>query len=341
MFFRVLPKDNIADLVNGLAKDHEVVGPKKRGQTFAFGVINSPDELELDYPTTILPPKKYYLPSREMLLRFNSKTGEITDDVPAVTPRVIFGAHPCDINAVLLLDKVFLGDYEDPYYRARRENTFIIGVSCMPSPNCMCNAYGTGEVNSGFDLFLTDLGDRYFVSCISVEGADMLDKFVETIDPTPADTLAFQKRKKAFNEAFVPAPDMSQIPVLFDAKYHDPMWEEIGDDCLSCGACSAVCPTCYCFDVKDKMDPNGIEGTRERTWDSCNFSEFAEVAHGHNFRATRASRVRYRFYHKQWGYLSKFGTSLCVGCGRCNAACKVNINPRRVVEALQREELSQ
>ncbi|MBK5211800.1 MAG: 4Fe-4S dicluster domain-containing protein [Coriobacteriia bacterium] len=334
MFFRILHKGNVGDLVTGLAATREIVGPKAKGEDFVFGEITDPSELVLDYPTTILPPKKYFLLPKENLMHYDTKNSGVSQDAPNVTPRVIFGVHPCDINSLLLVDKVFLGDFVDPYYKARRDNTLIIGVSCMPTPSCMCNAFGTGEVNQGFDLFLTDLGDRYFVSCSSVEGADMLDKFVETREVEPQDMKAFQERTKAWEEAFTPAPDITQLPLLFDAKYNDPLWEEIGDDCLSCGACSAVCPTCYCFDVNDRQDADGQGGNRVRTWDSCCFSSFAEVAQGHNFRAQKAARVRYRFYHKQWGYLSKFGKVLCVGCGRCTKACKVNINPRRVIEAL-------
>lgn len=340
MFFRILPKENIDDLVLGLSKTHEVVGPKKKGPAFVFGPIEDPSELELDYTMTLLPPKKYYLPAEERLLRYNTKTGEVSGDAPHAHKRVIFGVHPCDINAILMVDDVYLGDFEDPYYKVKRENTLIIGVSCMPEPSCMCNAFGTGEINKGFDLFLTDLGDRYFVSCLTVAGADMLDRYVETSDATPEDTIAFQERTKRFNEAFVPAPDTSQIPVLFDAKYDDELWHEIGDACLSCGACSAVCPTCFCFDIKDRQDADGIEGERVRSWDSCNFFEFAEVAHNHNFREKRSDRVRYRFYHKMWGYPSKFERILCTGCGRCVRACKVNINPRRVLEALNKRGAS-
>lgn len=336
MFFRILDKENLNDLVVGLAQEHEVVGPVVKGPTFVFEPIEDASRLELDYPTTILPPKKYFSAPEERLMRYNSKTGDVYGDEPVIQPRVLFGVHPCDINAILMLDNIFLGDYEDPYYKARRKNTLIVGVSCMPDPSCMCNAFGTGEAHQGFDLFLSDIGDRYFVSCRSVEGAAMLDKFVETRDVTAEDTEAFQARTRKFNAAFTPAPDISQLPLLFDAKYDDEMWDEIGKDCLSCGACSMVCPTCYCFDVKDRMDSDGVEGERVRTWDSCLSSEFAEVAQRHNFRAERTARVRYRFYHKFWGYPSKYGKTLCVGCGRCNKACKVNIHPRRVIEALEK-----
>jgi formate hydrogenlyase subunit 6/NADH:ubiquinone oxidoreductase subunit I len=335
MFFRVMEKSRLDDLVRGLAEHYEVVGPVTHGDTFVFGRVDDPSVLRLDYDTTILPPKKYFVPQSEELMRFRTHDGHVTSDHAQAHPRVLFGLHPCDINALMLMDNVFLGEFEDPYYKARREQTLLVGVSCEPRPECFCNAWGTDEVHWGFDIFLTDLGDRYFVSVRSVKGADLLDRYVETAETTDRDTEDFQRKTKAFKAAFEGALDTAQLPLLLDAKFDDPVWDELGDRCLSCGACSMVCPTCYCFDVKDRLTPDGQEGSRYRVWDSCQFSEFAEVAHGHNFRETRSSRVKYRYYHKQWGYLSKFERVLCVGCGRCERACKADINPRVVIEALQ------
>lgn len=331
-----MAKDRLPDLVRGLQAAYEVVGPVSKGSTYVFATIEDPAQLALDYDTTILPPKKYFVPPKEELMRFNAADGQVVSDDVDTTPRVLFGLHPCDVNALMLMDNVFMGEYEDPYYKARRDNTLLVGVSCTPREECFCNAWGTDEVHWGFDLFLTDLGDRYFISVRSVEGADLLDRCVETAQISAEDTAAFQKRTREFKESFSSQLETSQIPLLLDAKFDDPVWDELGDKCLSCGACSMVCPTCYCFDVKDKLTPDGAEGARERVWDSCLFSQFAEVAHGHNFRGSRSSRVKYRYYHKQWGYLSKFERVLCVGCGRCQRACKADINPRVVIEALQK-----
>jgi len=336
MFFRVMDKSRLPDLVRGLSSRYEVVGPVAKGDAFVFGTVEQPEELRLDYTTTILPPKKYFVPAAEELMKFSATENVVTSADVHSQPRVIFGLHPCDINALMLMDNVFLGEYEDPYYKARRESTLIVGVSCDPNEHCFCNAWGTDEVHWGFDIFLSDLGDRYFVSVSSVKGADLLDHFVETRHTTPDDVAEFQRVTKEFKDSFDGTPvDTAQLPLLLDAKFNDPIWDELGDKCLSCGACSMVCPTCYCFDVKDRLSADGESGERVRSWDSCMFSEFAEVAHGYNFRGTSASRVKYRYYHKQWGYLSKFERVLCVGCGRCERACKVSISPRVVVEALQ------
>lgn len=335
MFFRVIDKERVADLVRGLSNDYEVIGPVAKGEDFVFATIADPAELRLDYDTTLLPPKKYFVPPTDELMSFSVADGAATASAQAESPRILFGLHPCDLNALMLMDNVFLGEYEDPYYKARRENTLLVGVGCTPDESCFCNAWGTDEVHWGFDIFLTDIGDRYFVSVRSVQGAELLDRHVEARAITDEDTAEFQRVQRAFKESFARDLDTTQLPLLLDAKFDDPLWDELGERCLSCGACSMVCPTCYCFDVKDRLSPSGEEGTRVRVWDSCQFSEFAEVAHGHNFRGTRASRVKYRYYHKQWGYLSKFERVLCVGCARCERACKADINPRVVIEALQ------
>lgn len=336
MFFRIMDKERLPELVSGLASGYEIIGPVAKGDSFVFDTIDDPSRLRLDYDTTILPPKKYFVPTDEELMSFRVADGKVTENVPRVGDRVFFGLHSCDINALLLMDNVFLGEYEDPYYKARRDNTLIVGVGCSPSATCFCNAWGTDEAHWGFDLFLTDLGDRYFVSVRSVKGADLLDAHVSTREITPEDTASFQRVTREFKSAFSFELDTDQLPLLLDAKFDDPLWDELGEKCLSCGACSMVCPTCYCFDVNDRVSPDGTEGSRVRTWDSCMFSKFAEVAHGHNFRGTRSSRVKYRYYHKQWGYLSKFERVLCVGCARCQHACKAGIDPRVVVEALQK-----
>ncbi|MCL2437956.1 MAG: 4Fe-4S dicluster domain-containing protein [Coriobacteriia bacterium] len=341
MIYKIIAKQAIEDLFKGLQENYdEVAGPRACGPAFVFDKLQHACELRLDYESTILPPTKYFLAPTERLMRFNRVTGESYDSEPVQTSRAIIGMHPCDINAVLLLDEIFLGDFIDPHYAAARKSTFIIGTSCMPTVGHICNAFGTDEIHRGFDLFLTDLDDRYLLSCRSVPALELVDKYLAASDPTAKDIDDFQERTKRFKDAFTFTPNMDQLPLLYGAKYNDEqLWKDVGDDCLCCGACAAVCPVCYCFDVCDKLDASGQTGLRYRSWDSCLKSEFAEVAHNHNFRPTRASRVRYRFYHKFVGNFSRQGKMLCVGCGRCMRACKVNITPARIIGALQQSQI--
>lgn len=335
MFFRVVDKPRLPDLISGLAGEFEVVGPVSAGEGFTFDRLREPVDVRLDYDTTLLPPKKLFFPPEETLMRFRVADEEVIDDGVLAAPRVLFGVHACDIAGLLLMDNVFLKDHVDPYYKARRDSTLVFGVSCTPSDTCFCNAWGTDEVHWGFDVFLTDLGESYFVSVRSVRGAELLDRHVESRPAEDADTEEFQRVTRSFKDAFAHHVDTSELPLLLDAKFDSPVWDELGERCMSCGACSMVCPTCYCFDVRDDLTADQRTGARVRTWDSCQFKEFSAVAHGQVFRESRASRIKYRYYHKQWGYLSKFERVLCVGCGRCARACLAGISPMEVVGALE------
>lgn len=339
MLFRVLDKAEIGALVAGFAQRFEVIGPVRHQDSYVFDEVGSdPARMCLDYDTTILPPKKYFMPPEEQLLSFSTSVNRTFDDGTGIeaTPRVLFGLHACDINAINRIDKVFMdSDYVDPYYAAQREATVIVGISCMPTEHCFCTAWGTDEVNQGYDLFLHDIGDRYLVTILSVQAAEVLDRFTNAREALPEDSAAFQKRQAVFKGAFEPMPDSSDLPMLMDAYYDDSLWEELGKRCLSCGACSMVCPTCHCFDIHDVLSPSGESGMRVRTWDSCCSPDFEVVAGGRNFENTAASRVRHRFYHKFLGYLNRYGEVLCTGCGRCEIACKAKINPRVVIGGLQ------
>lgn len=336
MLFRILHKDHVPDLVRGLATEYEVIGPVAKEDKFVFAPLADVSQLRLDYDTTLLPPKRWFLPNEECLLQFDLVDESVTSEGIVAPLRVLFGLHACDVHALQLLDKVFLTGTVDPYYEARRAATVVIGVSCTPDGECFCNAFDADEVHRGFDMFLTDIGDRYYVSLGSVRGAEILDRYVETSQVSAEDVAEFQRVSRVFEESFTLDVDATQLPVLMDAKYDDPIWDEFGEKCLSCGACSMVCPTCYCFDVVDRISPDGKSGERVRTWDSCQFRDFAAVAHGQNFRGTRASRVRYRYYHKQLGHLTKYKRVLCVGCGRCARACPTGITPAAVIGALQK-----
>ena len=126
--------------------------------------------------------------------------------------------------------------------------------------------------------------------------------------------------------------------MLMDAFLYDPFWNELGERCLSCTACSAVCPSCFCFDIYDELQPDGKTGERLRVWDACTSPDFATVAGGHNFRRKPKTRVRHRMYHKLNGFQANYDRMLCVGCGRCVEACKANINPLEVLRFFKERE---
>ena len=339
MLYRVMDGSELPKLIDAFRESYEVIAPVQSGRSVAFEPFSSFDEIVLDYPTTLTSLKKYILPPKETLFEFSVEGADITDYTLEIRPRVLFGAHACDINALNNLDLVFEdARYPDPYYEAHRAATMIVGINCMPTASCFCHLLDADEVRSGYDLFLQDLGGRYLISIGSVEAANILEAACDIREATDEDRREFRRLTRQRQEAFSEdIPDIQEIPMLMDAFHSDDFWEELGSRCLSCTACSAVCPTCYCFDITDTLAPDGKTGKRERVLDACTSPQFAQVAGGHNFRASGRDRVRHRMYHKLNGFNSKHGRYLCVGCGRCVRACKADISPIEVLRFFERK----
>ena len=203
-------------MVSAFMDGYEVVAPVKRGAHYSFEAISSPDEMDLAYDTTLASPKRYFLPPTETLMRYNAATNEVADFQEEVVPRVIFGAHACDINAINRLDLVFRdGRYPDPYYKARRAATLIVGVSCSPDSDCFCNLWDADEARFGYDLFLHRLGDKFLVSISSVEAANILESAVDLRDATNEDRIEFRHATRARQAAFNPEiPEIQDVAML-------------------------------------------------------------------------------------------------------------------------------
>lgn len=339
MLYRVFDAEQLPALVAAFMERFEVVAPVMQGAHHSFEPIDAPEEIDLAYATTLASPKRYLMPERETLMTYDARTNSVTDFVEEVRPRVIFGVHACDINAINRLDLVFRdGRYPDPYYTSRRQATLIVGLSCHPHDECFCNLWDADEARFGYDLFLHNLGDKYLVSIASVEAANILESSVDLRDATDADRIEFRHATRARQAAFNPAiPEIQDVAMLMDAFHEDDFWEELGGKCLSCNACAAVCPTCFCFDIADTLDADGTSGRRERIWDACTSPQFDQVAGGHHFRAGGRERVRHRMYHKLNGFLANHDRMLCVGCGRCVSACKAGISPIEVLKFFEKK----
>ena len=340
MLYRVMEKRELPKLVRAFMESYEVVAPVKSGSGYVFDRIDSPEDIALDYTQTASSPKKYFMPPVETLMRFDAQMNLVDDYAEQVVPRVVFGVHTCDINALNRLDIALLGGkYVDPYFKARREATIVVGISCTPNERCFCHLWGADEAQFGYDLFLHDIGDKYLVSMSNVQATNILEASCELSEATDADRSAFRhatrERQAAFNREI---PDIQDVAMLMDVFHSDPFWEELGSRCLSCSACASVCPTCFCFDIQDVLAPDGATGVRERTWDACTSPDFAAVTGGYNFRPTGRERVRHRMYHKLNGFIVNHDRMLCVGCGRCVSACKTGISPIEVLRFFKQKE---
>jgi len=324
----VITKDSLKSMVEGLAKEREVVGVKSRHGKYVYDRIASFEELCLDYDVTVMPPTKYLLPAKETLLRFKIGDEPEVEPVIEASPRAIIGVHPYDIKAIELLDEAFMTTNPDPNYIARRQNTIIIGADCLnPSPKSFAPSMGTYLTETGFDLLLTNIGADYMITVGSEKGADLLAKYAQVREPS-GDEVAKQKAVRdealAKYELSLNVP-RERLPKLLEESYDDPYWESRSETCLSCGSCVMVCPTCFCFDVQDEVVLNLKDGERLRQWDGCVLVDFAKVATGENFRHDKASRFRHRIYRKGKYILERYGKVGCVGCGRCATACLAEI----------------
>ncbi|MBU0674303.1 MAG: 4Fe-4S dicluster domain-containing protein [Proteobacteria bacterium] len=346
MLFKILPKSELAGLFAALS-ENDIIGPVHKGDNragtplFDFARVTDFDTLRLDFTSTVHSAKRFVLPYRETLstFRITKDSWEKQVDFNIERPFVLFGLHACDINALNKLDKVLMGSvYPTPYYAAKRRNMFIIGIDCIPLSSCFCRSMGTDTALTGFDLFLTDLGERYFVEIRSAKAFQFL-KGLSLSDPADSDHDLYLDKNTAMNAAFVAHVETSDLTKILDLEFESPVWKDWGARCLSCGTCANVCPTCYCYGVEETVALDLSSARKEKQLHSCNLVDFAEVAGGHNFRPESASRLKYRYYHKHRGFVEAFEESLCVGCGRCGRSCLAEINVPDVIASIRHEEM--
>jgi sulfhydrogenase subunit beta (sulfur reductase) len=334
-----MAKENLDLFAAILPAFGEVYAPMQRGKGYVFDRPSKWSDVRLEYSRTMLPPKKFMLPPREMTFAFDPEKGFQDYLAEAAKPMVLFGVHAYDIYGLNILDRVFgQAKFPDPYYVARRKATAIIGIDFEPDEKHCASSMNADFVDHGFDLFLSDIGDEYLVLVGTSRGDDILvmsNCLMQT--PTEEDIEEYKKRSKNRRDSYKVHLALEDLPEILEMEYHSKVWDEFGKSCLSCGSCSMVCPTCYCFDINDEVDLGSRKGQRIRSWDSCLLRTHALVAGGENFRHARSSRVKFRFYHKQRGFVAEYGRPSCIGCGRCVEVCPAEINIISVIESIRGE----
>ncbi len=326
----ILDKNHLSYWLRQLRKDRELIGPLRRyNHDIVFRTVEDIHEIELDCPASLPSPKEFLFPQYERMLRAgNLSPGRAVEDLKTERPRVIFGVRACDISAVTLLDRFFLDNSKDPYYESRRRNTLFVSVVCNnPDPTCFCAGLQTGPyLERGFDIQLTDLGDRYFVQTDSREG-------IRTISATG---FLFNRPKKSDYddqyEVFLSAKAHFQKIISLDGprqailqgRVNDEFWQGVTDRCFECGGCVYECPLCTCFTVTDRSYEDGTE--RIRLWDTCLFKGFTRMAGGVLPNENRILRTKRWYYHKLIHYPDLLGSFGCVGCGRCTITCPGKID---------------
>ncbi len=338
----ILEKSRLADWVEALKSGYMVCGPVKGNKEYNFQEINDAGELALEYTRTVIPPKKYIHPPREVLHSYDREEEETGWELPVIDKKtVVLGVHPCDARAIGVYDKVFGGDIPDPYYWNRRKNVIIVAITCtVPDDKCFClswNECGPTMDQDGYDLLMTDIGDSYFIQVGSLEGSLLVQH--DFFSPADEDHLENKYMAVADSGEKVQKliSDAPHLPQFLEDNYNHDAWDVETSKCVSCGTCTLVCPTCFCYHVEDFNRWNTREGQRIRMWDSCQLIDFAEVAMGENFRQDRGARLKWRIYHKLAYWQEQFGTNGCTGCGRCMEYCIADIDMTRAIATIKGE----
>jgi sulfhydrogenase subunit beta (sulfur reductase) len=303
------------------------------------------DEALFGYNVGPQSPKRYLFPPSSLLSRVRSEDGvsfAAADDQQA-SPLAFIGLRSCELHAIAIQDRVFLGGrHQDPIYADRREGAFIVAVNCgQAGGTCFCVSMQTGpRAQSGFDLSLTELLDddrhEFLVEIGTARGAevmsDVASRAAEAVDAETADQIVERTAASMGRQM-----DTSGIKDLLYANFEHPRWEEVANRCLACGNCTMACPTCFCFSVENVSDLAGTETELQRSWDSC-FTMDHSYLHGGAVRVSNRSRYRQWMTHKLGTWIDQFGTSGCVGCGRCITWCPVGIDITEEVAAIRADE---
>lgn len=259
-------------------------------------------------------------------------------------PRFAFiGVRSCELHAIAIQDRVFLhGPHVDPTYKLRRENIFVVAVNCgQAGGTCFCVSMQAGpKAISGFDLALTEIiqGEQhYFVMETGSErGAELLQEIPHREARTDEQQAAGEVVARTTAQ-MGRSLDTTDIKPLLYRNYEHPRWDDVANRCLTCGNCTMVCPTCFCTTVEDTTDLTGEHAERWRKWDSCFTLDFSYL-HGGSVRTSAKSRYRQWLTHKLATWIDQFGTSGCVGCGRCITWCPVGIDITEEIRVIRANE---
>lgn len=342
MQYVILKRENFNDFIFKLTKMQKVVAPVYKGyNNFAFEEVSSGEQISVKYIPTILPPKKYFMPQYENLIEFDISNGLEAEAVLEYEPITLFGVHTCDLAGIQCLNVVFSERPKDYNYLMRKSKIDIIGMEC----NEYCDEYASCALvssnlpNGGYDLFFTDLGDFFIVHVNTISGEKIVEgtgAFEKAADSHKEALKKLREKKKTIFKNEIPI-EQRNIPELFDRAFASKVWKDLEDKCLACGNCTNVCPTCYCFDIRDDVDLSLKQGVRYRVWYSCQLEPFAKLAGGVNFRKERSARQRHRYYRKFRYQIDKFSRFFCTGCGRCSRTCMAGIRLKETLNALIKE----
>ena len=316
---KVISKFDFPKLIDQLKKNYDIFVPQSKDGEVIFDSVTDATRVVLDYETTVLPPKIYFLPPEEELFKVtNGKVREIRIEKQFI----VFGLNLKDLSAIVQLDQIMDKEPGDFFYRKRRDMSTLIAVSDVEV-----------GVPPGGDLILEKISDSNFRAiAITEKGRKILnlDLFQEKKIGAKAKS---KKSLSKLDEMLLDSELLSQA-VEWSRENYSQIWEKLGKLCIGCGICTYVCPLCYCTTNEDKISFNKSICSRCRKWDACTLPGFAQIGGGHNFRPTQKERYFNWFYHKFVRAYKEFGQAQCVACGRCQKYCPAGIDIEKVLEEI-------
>ena len=334
-----ISEHDFAPFVDSMIAATRVVGPVAKRKKFAYEPLESSSDLRLDFDVTILPPKKVFFPPAQQLVTFD---GDVVEGCIAPVDTVLLGVHFYDVKGIDMTDFLFRDGNADNNYLAQREATTVVASNIQSiSPRAFWDSVGTEVQPKGHDAFLTKIEGGYLLETLSPKGEALLAH--GTFRDATSDEV--QSAKDANASVMGRCPERLAYSTdaiaekVRDSFGDEKLWRDLAHDCFSCGSCNTVCPTCYCFDVKDSWNLDQTTGQRTRYWDSCLTREFASVTMAgggtENFREHKSARFRHRFMRKATYLNDKLGGPACTGCGRCSQACTADIaDPVKVITTI-------
>ena len=336
---KILLKNEVGKLYSELEKEYNFYAPTRVKGNIAFKKVSNPDEIELDYLNSKVPPKDVLFPQKEILFEYRNEGKDvIIEERKDLEDKIlIFGVRPCDAYSFKLLNDFFAsGDFPDEVFTKKRENATIIGIGCNnPRQSCFCTSVGGHPFQKeSTDVFLSDLGEKYLVEAISEKGKNLVKELSWLGDAKKADVEKSKELSKQAEESFTTKFNFDLVTKVLDENFEHPVWQEISESCIGCSSCTFLCPTCTCFDVIDENDEYNNRGRRVRIWDTCQSCLYTLETSGHNPRPEKIQRCRNRIMHKFSYYPSNYDCLGCVGCGRCITACPVNNELRLIIDKI-------